>query len=65
MSKKLLFNIQLIKKFFLGILEQVKDNHNISLRRIKHKLELNSEDEIPKIFSIIEKEIQTSIIKTV
>lgn len=55
MNKRLLFNIQLIKKFCLGILEQVKDNYNISLRRIRHKLELNPESEIPKIFSILEK----------
>lgn len=55
MNKKLLFNIQLIKKFCLGLLEQVKDNYKISLRRIRHKLELNPDIEIPKMFSILEK----------
>lgn len=55
MNKKLLFNIQLIKKFCLGLLEQVKDNYKISLRRIRHKLELNPEIEIPKMFSFLEK----------
>lgn len=55
MNKRLLFNIQLIKKFCLGILEQVKSEYNISLRRIRHKLELNPEVEIPKILSLLEK----------
>lgn len=54
MNKKLLFNIQLIKKFCLGLLEQVKDHYKVSLRRIRHKLELNPNTEIPKLFSILE-----------
>lgn len=50
MNKKLLFNIQLIKKFCLALLEQVKQEYNISFKRIRHKLELNPEVEVPNLF---------------
>jgi len=50
MNKKLLFNIQLIKKFCLTLLEKVKQEYKVSLRRIRHKLELSPEIEVPKLF---------------
>lgn len=52
-NKKLLFNIQLIKKFCLGILEKIKDIYKVSLKRIRHIIELNVETEIPRLFEIL------------
>ncbi len=57
MNKQLLFNIQLIKKFCLGLLTQVKEEYKVSLRRIRHKLELNPDIEIPKLFDILNKKM--------
>ncbi|HIS87400.1 MAG TPA: hypothetical protein IAB49_04635, partial [Candidatus Caccenecus avistercoris] len=53
MNKRLLFNIQLIKKFCLTLLEKVKQEYKISFRRIRHKLELNPETEVPKLFMLL------------
>ena len=53
MNKRLLFNIQLIKKFCLTLLEKVKQEYKISLRRIRHKLELNPEKEVPNLFMLL------------
>lgn len=53
MNKRLLFNIQLIKKFCLTLLEKVKQEYKISFRRIRHKLELNPEIEVPKLFMLL------------
>ncbi len=53
MNKRLLFNIQLIKKFCLTILEKVKQEYKISFKRIRHKLELSPETEIPKLFKLL------------
>lgn len=55
MNKRLLFNIQLIKKFCLALLEKVKQDYKISLRRIRHKLELSPETEVPKLFMSLAK----------
>ncbi len=53
MNKRLLFNIQLIKKFCLTLLEKVKQDYKISFRRIRHKLELTPEVEVPKLFKLL------------
>ena len=53
MNKRLLFNIQLIKKFCLTLLEKVKQEYNVSFKRIRHKLELNPEIEVPKLFMLL------------
>ena len=53
MNKRLLFNIQLIKKFCFTLLEKVKQEYNVSFKRIRHKLELNPEIEVPKLFMLL------------
>jgi len=49
-NKNALFNLQLVNKFVLGILEQVKAFYNnISLRRIRHNITLDYENEFINI----------------
>ena len=45
-NRNALFNLQLINKFILGILEQAKPFYNgISFRRIRHKIDMDFENE--------------------
>lgn len=45
-NKNALLNLQLVNKFTLGVLEQVKPFYNgISLRRIKHNIDMDFENE--------------------
>lgn len=53
MNKKTLYNLQIIKKFCLKILNEVKRQQNRSLKRIRKSISRNIEREIVKIFAIL------------
>lgn len=53
MNKKVLYNLQIIKKFCLKILNEVKRQQNRSLKRIRKSISRNIEREIVKIFAIL------------
>lgn len=52
-DKKALFNLQIIKKFALNILNQVKEKYNCSLKKIRFQISLNEPKELEKIFKIL------------
>ena len=53
-NKKALFNLQIIKKNALNILNIVKEDYGkCSLKRIRFKVGMNPEREIPKIFYLV------------
>ena len=53
MNKKALFNLQIIKKFCLTILNEVKNKKNKSLKRIRKDISRNVEKETIEIFKIL------------
>lgn len=54
-NKKALFNLQLIKKFALGILSGVQGKYKgKSIKRIRNIIALNTEEELEKIFANFE-----------
>ena len=53
MNKKALYNLQIIKKFCLKILNEVKRQQNRSLKRIRKSISRNIERETVKIFAIL------------
>lgn len=53
MNKKALFNLQIIKKFCLTILNEVKKQKNKSLKRIRKDISRNVEKETVEIFKIL------------
>ena len=53
MNKKALFNLQIIKKFCLTILNEVKKVKNKSLKRIRKDISRNVEKETVEIFKIL------------
>ena len=53
MNKKALYNLQIIKKFCLKILNEVKRQQNRRLKRIRKSISRNIEREIVKIFAIL------------
>jgi len=57
-NKKALFNLQIIKKFALNILNQVKEEYKCSLKKIRFQISLNAPQELEKIFKIIEKKVE-------
>lgn len=57
-NKKALFNLQIIKKFALNILNQVKEEYKCSLKKIRFQISLNAPEELEKIFKIMEKKIE-------
>lgn len=61
MNKKALFNLQIIKKFCLTILNEVKKEKNKSLKRIRKDISRNVEKETIEIFKIL-RNFDTSII---
>lgn len=61
MNKKALFNLQIIKKFCLTILNEVKKVQNRSLKRIRKSISRNIEKETIEIFKIL-RNFGTSII---
>ena len=50
-NKQALFNLQLIKKFALGILTEVQGTYGKSLKKIRNIIALNTEEELEKIFT--------------
>ena len=50
-NKQALFNLQLIKKFALGILTGVQGTYGKSLKRIRNIIAFNTEEELEKIFT--------------
>ena len=61
MNKKALFNLQIIKKFCLTILNEVKKQKNKSLKRIRKDIARNVEKETIKVFKIL-RNLSTTII---
>ena len=61
MNKKALFNLQIIKKFCLTILNEVKKEKNKSLKRIRKDISRNVEKEAIEIFKLL-RNFDTSII---
>ena len=61
MNKKALFNLQIIKKFCLKVLNEVKKLKNKSLKRIRKDISRNVEKETIEIFKLL-RNFDTSII---
>lgn len=61
MNKKALFNLQIIKKFCLTILNEVKKQKNKSLKRIRKDIARNVEKETIEIFKILRNLSTTTI----
>ena len=61
MNKKALYNLQIIKKFCLMILNEIKKIQNKSLKRIRKSISRNVEKETIEIFKIL-RNFDTSII---
>ena len=53
LNKKALLNFEIITKLCLKILNIVKKEYNISLKKIRYKISLNVEEEINNIFKIL------------
>ena len=53
MNKRALFNLQIIKKFALNILNIVKEEYKCSLKKIRFQIGLNAPEELEKIFKIL------------
>ena len=60
-NKKALFNLQIIKKFCLTILNEVKKQKNKSLKRIRKDIARNVEKETIEVFKIL-RNLSTTII---
>lgn len=54
-NKKALFSLQIIKKFALSILNAVKTEYKMSLKKIRFQIAFDVEGEIEKIFEILSK----------
>ena len=52
-NKKALFNLQIVKKFALNILNQVKEDYKCSLKKIRFQIGLNAPKELEKIFKLL------------
>ena len=52
-NKRALFNLQIIKKFALNILNLVKEEYKCSLKKIRFQIGLNAPEELEKIFKIL------------
>ena len=57
-NKKALFNLQIIKKFALNILNQVKEDYKCSLKKIRFQISLNAPEELERIFKLMDKKIE-------
>ena len=55
MNKRALFNLQIIKKFALNILNLVKEDYKRSLKKIRFLVSLGAEEEIHNIFYLVHK----------
>lgn len=54
-NKKALFNLQIIKKFALSILNAVKEDYNMSLKKIRFQIALDAKQELENIFHLLAK----------
>ena len=54
-EKKALYNLQIMKKNALSILNMVKEEYKLSMKKIRFKACLNPEIEVPKMFYIAKK----------
>lgn len=54
-NKQALFNLQIIKKFALNILNLVKEEYKTSLKKIRFQISLNAPKELEKIFTMLAK----------
>ena len=59
-NKRALFNLQIVKKFVLNILNQVKSEYNCSLKKIRFQIGLNASEELERIFKILAKKEENS-----
>ena len=57
-NKKALFNLQIIKKFALNILNQVKEEYKCSLKKIRFQIGLNATEELEKIFKLLAEKVE-------
>ena len=57
-NKKALFNLQIVKKFALNILNQVKEDYKCSLKKIRFQIGLNAPEELEKIFTLLAKKCE-------
>lgn len=57
-NKRALFNLQIIKKFALNILNAVKEEYQCSLKKIRFQISLNAPKELEKIFELMEKKLE-------
>ena len=60
-NKKALFNLQIIKKFALNVLNSVKEEYKCSLKKIRFQIGLNAPEELERIFKIISKKAKINI----
>ena len=51
-----LYNLQIMKKIALSILNLVKESYKISMKRIRYELSLDYENEIEKMLSMLDME---------
>lgn len=54
-EKKATYNLQIMKKNALSILNMVKEEYKLSMKKIRFKACLNPEIEVPKMFYIAKK----------
>ena len=57
-NKKALFNLQIIKKIGLNVLNSVKEEYKCSLKKIRFQIGLNAPQELEKIFKILSKKVK-------
>ena len=56
-------NLQIMKKIALAVLKLVKESYGLSLKRIRYAISLNYEEEVEKIFSILNTESVKNILE--
>lgn len=56
-------NLQIMKKIALAVLKLVKESYGLSLKRIRYAISLNYEDEVEKIFTMLNTESIKNILE--
>ena len=54
-EKKSLYNLQILKKNALSILNLIKTEYKLSMQKIRFQASMNPEKELPKMFFIAKK----------
>ncbi|MFG6324680.1 MAG: ISAs1 family transposase [Lachnospiraceae bacterium] len=57
-------NLQIMKKIALAVLKLVKESYGLSLKRIRYAISLNYENEVEKIFSMLNAENIKNILES-